>query len=394
MGSGKTSAAIEMMNQDKENKYIYITPFLDEVQRIKQNTNRTFHEPKIHQRKNRTIFKHEAFHELLKQNKNIVSTHSLFSRANEETKELIYSNDYILILDEVMDVVEQIDLKDDDLETMLNSDLIHIDDKTGLVTWNEDKQDKETAYNHIKEMAKNKNIYIYDGKIFIWTFPVQVFKSFKDVYLLTYLFDAQIQKYYYDLHNLNYSYYHTGMEYNTYTFKEGKGNDNQTREKFKELINIYEGKLNKIGDADFSLSHSWYKKRDDSLSILKNNTENFFKNKMRAKSNETLWTTFKDYKGQIRGRGYTKSFIPINLRATNDWSDRKYLAYTVNRFLQPIINGFFDRHNVKVNQNLFALSEMLQWIYRSSIRNDEPIHIYIPSKRMRNLLYKWLNNEI
>jgi len=37
---------------------------------------------------------------------------------------------------------------------------------------------------------------------------------------------------------------------------------------------------------------------------------------------------------------------------------------------------------------------MLQWIFRSSIRDNKPINIYIPSSRMRNLLVKWLNNEL
>lgn len=34
----------------------------------------------------------------------------------------------------------------------------------------------------------------------------------------------------------------------------------------------------------------------------------------------------------------------------------------------------------------YALSEMIQWIFRSRIRNNESINIYIPSSRMRNLL--------
>jgi Zn-dependent alcohol dehydrogenase len=35
MGSGKTSYAIQKMIEDTQNNYIYITPFLTEVQRIK-----------------------------------------------------------------------------------------------------------------------------------------------------------------------------------------------------------------------------------------------------------------------------------------------------------------------------------------------------------------------
>lgn len=50
--------------------------------------------------------------------------------------------------------------------------------------------------------------------------------------------------------------------------------------------------------------------------------------------------------------------------------------------------------NIKLDEDGYALSEMLQFIWRSAIRNGEPIEIYIPSKRMRELLIKYLNNEI
>ena len=35
MGTGKTIGLINYMNSNPENKYMFITPFLDEVQRIK-----------------------------------------------------------------------------------------------------------------------------------------------------------------------------------------------------------------------------------------------------------------------------------------------------------------------------------------------------------------------
>ena len=47
MGSGKSQYAIQLMNEDKENDYIYITPYLDEIKRIRENCkSRSFVEPK------------------------------------------------------------------------------------------------------------------------------------------------------------------------------------------------------------------------------------------------------------------------------------------------------------------------------------------------------------
>jgi hypothetical protein len=62
--------------------------------------------------------------------------------------------------------------------------------------------------------------------------------------------------------------------------------------------------------------------------------------------------------------------------------------------MNPIEERFFSEHNIKVDEELLALSDLLQWIFRSSIREGKPINIYIPSKRMRELLIKWINNEI
>lgn len=393
MGSGKSSAAINLMNKDKENNYIYITPYLSEVARVKKESTRRFYEPKVHSKDGQILFKQEAFHELLREKKNIVSTHSLFLMSNEETKELIYANDYILILDEVMDVVKQITLKEHDLESMLALDFIRIDPDTGLVTWNEDKKHKSTAYDYIKNLCKNKSLYVYKDDMFMWTFPVHIFESFKDVYILTYLFDAQIQKYYYDFHKLDYEYYYATDEFGEYIFIQGIYDDRDVKEKLKGLIDVYEGNLNKIGDLDFSLSKSWYSKRKDSLTVLKNNTENYFKNIVKAKSKDIIWTTFKNYEPDVKGRGYSRSFIPLNLRATNDYMDRHYLAYTVNLFMNPVIKKFFYKQGVETNEDLYAISELLQWIWRSAIRNDEKIYLYLPSKRMRELFFKWLNNE-
>lgn len=111
---------------------------------------------------------------------------------------------------------------------------------------------------------------------------------------------------------------------------------------------------------------------------------------MKVKSSDILWTTFKDYQSKVKGNGYTKSFIAMNMRSSNDYKDRHCLAYLCNRYINPIIAKFFYSNEIEINQDAFALSEMIQWIWRSAIRDGEHISIYIPSRRMRNLLINWL----
>ena len=66
------------------------------------------------------------------------------------------------------------------------------------------------------------------------------------------------------------------------------------------------------------------------------------------------------------------------------------MAYCVNIFLKPDEKRYFMAHNVNVLEDEAALSTMIQWIWRSAIRDGEEIWIYIPSKRMRELLINWI----
>ena len=141
-----------------------------------------------------------------------------------------------------------------------------------------------------------------------------------------------------------------------------------------------------------TLSKAWYQLSVHNNLIVnhKSNTENYFKNITNSKSEEALWTTFKDYQKKIKGKGYTKGFIPLNLRASNAYRSRFNLAYLCNKYVNPVVKQFFEKNGINVDEDAYALSEMLQWIWRSAIRDGKPINIYIPSKRMRTLLMNWL----
>ena len=61
--------------------------------------------------------------------------------------------------------------------------------------------------------------------------------------------------------------------------------------------------------------------------------------------------------------------------------------------MHPYEKKFFISKRIEVNEDMFALSELLQWIWRSCIRDGQPINLYIPSKRMRTLLKDYLESE-
>jgi len=44
--------------------------------------------------------------------------------------------------------------------------------------------------------------------------------------------------------------------------------------------------------------------------------------------------------------------------------------------------------------NAYALTELIQWVWRSRIRKGEPITVYLPSMRMRRLFEEWLHERM
>ncbi|WP_087972754.1 hypothetical protein [Oceanobacillus rekensis] len=393
MGSGKTSWAIQHMNEsDTENNFIYITPFLSEVQRVKESvTSRKFVEPL-----NKGNGKLDNLKRLIMDERDIVSTHALFQNADEEIIKLLEVGNYTLILDEVMNVVDQFDLNKDDLNLLRDTGMIAIDSDTGIIHWNENSEYQHTKYNEIKVLSKNENLIFFENTILFWTFPVSVFNAFNEVYILTYLFQAQEQKYYYDMYHLNYSYKAVQKINENYVLVDHENKEPYNKELIKSLINIYEGKLNNIGEIDFSLSKSWFDKDVNTALVakLKKNIYSFFRNNAGTPAKVNMWTCYKDHKPKLKGKGYTKGFVSHNARATNDYKEKESLAYIINRFMHPYKYKFFKSKGVEVNQDLYALSELIQWIWRSRVREGKPINLYIPSKRMRTILETYLQCDI
>ena len=413
MGKGKTSWAIEYMNKlgkdPFRSKVIYITPYLDEVKRVKDSVNTIdLIEPELKYKDGKST-KLTHLKDLLKVGADIISTHAMFRNVDDEIIDLLNNIGYILILDEVFQVIENIKIKKNDLKLLLSSEwIVPVEEnKKGLYKWNYGvAPNDDTDFEYIKGYADTKNLYIFNNTALYWTFPSNVFKLFRSVYILTYLFEAQIQSYYYKLHNIEYTTMTIDYINGSYELVECLDNyDLDFKNKMKKLINVYEGDLNvnylpkknhKERERTY-LSSSWFKKRDKvsmkEKSILKNNMDNYFRNICNAKADNRLWTTYKSSQDDLKGKRYSKQFLSYTTRATNQYKHIDNMAFMLNLFMNPNEANYFISQNVKINEELLAISDMLQWIFRSSIRDDKPINIYIPSSRMRNLLKDWLDNK-
>jgi len=395
-GKGKTSWAIQYMNDvvNKDKKFIFITPFLDEVDRIKSGCkDRSFKAPvRLSQGS-----KSASLKRLLTSGENIVSTHNLFSRIDADTIRLIQMGGYTLILDEVMDVVRQEHIDKHDIEMLISQDLISVDDN-GTVCATENSKGYSGRFDDIILDARMNRLIYVDNTLMLWQFPVDIFNAFDEVYNLTYMFDGQIQKYYYDFNNVQYRYHSVELTDGRYklTGYDPVNGDIEFRRIVKEYLRIYNGPLNLIGKGKYDLSVSYHNKASAPiLKKIQNNTYNFFRNVSKGnKSKDNMWTCFKGQQDKLKGNGYAKGFVEFNARATNQYRHKTTLAYLVNRFPRTAINRYFQTKDIKIDADQYALSELIQWVWRSQIRNGKSINLYIPSSRMRGLLHDWIDGKV
>lgn len=268
-GTGKTSWAIQYMNEN-DGRFIFVTPYLDEVSRITAGCKaRHFNEPKATRGTKGADLKR-----LLVKGDNIVSTHELFSRIDHDTIELIRLGGYTLILDEVMDVVQDAPIKNNDVELLRDQGLIDVTEDGTVVALNDEYRGR---FEDIMLDARMNRLVYVDKTMLMWQFPVEIFAAFDEVFVLTYLFDGQIQKYYYDFHGIEYR--HRGIDRlgERYVLSD-VADDREFRNTLGSLINLYDGKLNAVGRDRYGLSVSWYKKQSPAmLRKIKNDVYNWFR---------------------------------------------------------------------------------------------------------------------
>ncbi len=419
MGSGKTTWMIEYMNRmaardqfhgGQPCKFIYVTPLLSETDRIRSAC-------PIADFKNpvpRHGSKFYDFKTLLREGQNIATTHSLFSQLDRECYDLIKDQGYTLVIDEALNCLEVFDgLSKADREMLFNSDMVFVEEETKKLRWNHELHGRYTGkFEQIKSLCDNGNLVVYSSNgsrtVLIWEFSVDFLFSFRDVFILTYLFKGSPMSLYLVTEGFSFDHMSIQVDYvgdqvtrNIVNYDDV--DEGAIKTKLRSLISIYEGPRNKVGEriadkGSYPFTSTWFdtelrKGKMSRLTKIRNTTVKFFEVDAKTPSALNGWTTLKKAESELRGKGYAKGFIPINSKATNDYAQKTSLAYLANVYYQTIIKQFFQSKGMVVYEDLYALSEMLQWVFRSAIRNDKPITIFIPSPRMRQLLKDWLETD-
>lgn len=402
MGVGKTSAMINKVRESPSDEhFVFVTPFLTESERIVECCpEKEFISPlqvgcieADGARSTDYRSKLDDFKDLLRDHRNISTTHSLFERFDEEARDLIRVGNYTLVMDEVCSLIEEYDITTHDA-CVLSDRYVDVDED-GHAHWREDKEDYCGKFLEYKRDCDLGVIWRYNRNRYLQILPKDAFGAFQNCYIMTYLFDAQLQRCYFDLFGLTYEkLYVYGDSLCTYHLEEKPRG--YAISDAKDKVHICNAvKLNRVGELEHALTRAWYN-REENTAMAKQAHDhacNFFRHKMKAKPEDCLWTCYKDVSdvAKMSPKGFKRQYLSCNARATNLYKDRHYLAYLINLFPNPNIKNFLNRHGVDFNRDEWALSMLVQWIWRSAIRDGEEVWLYIPSRRMRTLLEEWLD---
>jgi hypothetical protein len=161
-----------------------------------------------------------------------------------------------LIIDEVLDVLRILPIKSDDIRLLKESKSISIKPDSKLVNWTGDAN-YSGALAEARLIAEAGNLFISNDIAFVWCLPPKLFKGFKNIYVLTYLFAGQVQRSYFDAFEIIYDLMTLDSGTNIIPYDP----ELEDRNKFRELINIYQGKMNNIGNDYHSFTKTFYDSR-------------------------------------------------------------------------------------------------------------------------------------
>lgn len=222
-----------------------------------------------------------------------------------------------------------------------------------------------------------------------WELPIDQLKAFKSITVLTYMFDALIMHAYFRCYGIDWQHLSLTSDLRLVNW-DCDIEAAQAKSVAKYLYVLTGGKINDTGEELNSYSSSWLKSRTPAqLIAIERAARNVLQNVFGVRGTTTMWSCVKSHLTNLSPRGFKRAFVACNVRATNEYKDKVHLAYLRNIYSQPPVVQYFHAKGIMVNQDCYALSELLQWIFRSAIREQQDVKLYLPSKRMHQLLHGW-----
>lgn len=417
MGAGKTSAAINYMRSNRDKKFIYITPYYDETERIRDACSELHFWLPSNVKEEYDHAKRNHLKALVQEGRNVSITHALFKLADNETIEIIKEQGYCIIIDEAVDVFNKLEISESDLALIMASGWLTVEDVGDSKIYTYDIESAPFKY----QSGRYMDLFIYAASqrlteisdvgtgqnFWYWTLHDSLFCGDNEIIVLTFMFRGSIMAGFLQANMVDFEYIGVRKKPEVgaageplFEFVDTPQCPPEHIGHLSSLVDILEDKkLNAIGDRINALSSNWFEtrlnsdKRED-LETLKKNAYTYFRSRYsQFEADQRLWSTYSKAESKLKGDGYGKAFLSFTTKAVNEYRRCCVLAYLVNIYNDPNIKIYLNNRGATINDNDYALSTMIQWIWRSAIRDGKPIHIYLPSRRMRTLLKNWIKES-
>lgn len=444
-GTGKSCAAIKDINSTYD-RVIVITPLKDEMSRYVREC------PRLTQPvgKYKGGGKADSSRDLIEQGLSFVTSHELAKRWLQADYKAIKEKGYRLIMDESIDFISPYDPfedRDSTYEMVLNSDDIppakkarileslakpkrmkpkdikcfvkyycNVDEQTGLLDLKTEEDEngepvevESATFARLIELVKEHRL-VYDEGNLLRIMPPEFLKAFDDIKILTYMFNKLPSASYMKIFDFRWA---DGYISSKMTFTDVPGEARINTVDYASLVKIWDEtvdkrmvKLNAIGSGDFPLSATAYKERmsKDEAKKVFNNMHNWVRNYARLKTSQMFFISYSCsvdendknrcfYSSPSMREKYKKRHLACNIKATNQFGDCTGVAYLINRYSAVSVLNYCKNKGHPYTHDDFATSEMIQALFRSALRKGEPIDVYMPSSRMRELLKGWLKKQ-
>ena len=431
MVSGKSSALIHSIRKSRLFRPDTSQRFIVFVSSIKERDERFLQQLSARQPPTEPYCK--SILGLIARGDNIVTTQSLYNIFNNETIEAFHKSNYTYtaFFDEIPPLFHgasggrflqkdagviarfgsrDIELMQQENMILLKNGEIHFNPKCDYQQNRSQHKTESNVFDAIQELESRCNLLPYGNRNGLFTGIVaftrrELFACFHECWFCSYLTGDSMLANYCVKNHIDRVYYH--IEDGRIVRNPGGAYMETYPEGLERLVILDDSRFN----MENSLSKEGYRKlarsrdgeeRKHLLTGMRYAYE--FMKEHGVRSNSFIFTTFKDYKELLAsdGRHYPsmKRFLPCNVKATNEYCNCTGVAYLCNRYFDVNCTNYLaqlaeeeQNPELRFNNDTFALSELLQFIWRSNVRvkdSDQPVYVYIPDRRMRELLYAFM----
>ncbi len=406
MSAGKTTALLKWLKIT--DKVLFVTPLLSETEdRIKTaRPDLLFTSPESEcalvggkWQNSKT----EHFLKLLESGRNVATTHSLLKLCDQRHWQQIYNKGYILVLDEELSLIEKFtDKSFEDMEWLIKNNHLLRDPSNGRLTFVDSGEVDGFAYAGVKTLCDKQMLYSASrsGGFVVSCLPIDIIMCAKRVILLTYLFKGSVLEQFLSLHGVGWKEFD---EVNVPRIKPSA---------FKDLIEFVDerhvlpyGKSKLHSRKGINLTQSgWAKMTPENVKRVSNTIRNIFNGvdamncafatpkQLVVRQHGTRNALVKPHR-YVYKEGKNDLWLYPKCRATNEYAHKTHLVYALDVYPNQSVDAYLTDMGCNVDRDLYALSQLIQWLFRGAIRNGEKIVVGVLAPRMRDLLQRWLNDE-